>query len=133
VDVEEPTEDIPVNDLIASGDSGDETKDVCSDKLSAAESKEAEVRDDLQIRLNETLQKLITSSPGQVVRNAITAYQEAHQHSLGQNPIGFLTVQAHWKPATKRKDKYPPEFCCGYQRLCDAGVVMPESVRACRW
>jgi len=58
VDVEEPTEDIPVNDLIASGDSGDETKDVCSDKLSAAESKEVlrEVRDDLQIRLNETLQ-----------------------------------------------------------------------------
>lgn len=133
-DIEAPPKDIPVNDLIASGDSEDETKNVFSDKLSAAESKEVlrEVRDDLQIGLNETLQKLITSSPGQVVRDAIAAYQEAHQQSRVKNPIGFFTsaILGQWKPATKREDKYPLEFRRGYQRLCDAGVVIPEPVES---
>ena len=133
-DVEEPTEDIPVNDLIESGDSGDETKDVRSDKVDAAKSKEVlrEVRDDLQIGINETLQKLITSSSGQVVRDAIAAYQEARQQGRVKNPVGFFThaVLGQWKPATKYENKYPPEFLLAYQQLCDAGVVLPEPVES---
>lgn len=132
--VEEPTEEIPVSDLIESGDSGDETKDICSDKLSAAESKEVlrKVRDDLQIGLNETLQTLITSSPSQVVKDAIAAYQEAYQQGRLKNPIGFLTsaILGQWKPATKHEDKYPPDFRRAYQWLCDAGVVLPEPVES---
>ena len=91
----------------------------------------AEVKN-AEIPLSPELQRLVLKSSVEVVRNALSVMLEARHKGTVSRPAGLLTraIQGQWKPTTKHDDNYPQGFLEAYQRLCDTGVVIPESVES---
>ena len=83
--------------------------------------------DELGVRLNPVLAKLVKMTSSEIVNDAIEAYKEYKHQKNVKNPTGCMVkaIKQQWQPNQKSAHQsLPPEFLTWYPTAVAAGKVM---------
>ena len=83
--------------------------------------------DELGVRLNPVLAKLVKMTSSEIIANAIKAYQEYKRQKKVENPTGCMVkaIKQQWQPNQKgAHQSLPPEFLNWYPTAVERGKVL---------